>query len=160
MTLVSELADQGYPLAEPAYSCYLEVDREEHQAIIVWVEPLAFHAVYNGPTDHPAHAGYPAWSTPDNWTRHAQESGWLTGPAVRAIVARLQGFIGDKGSVGVLESGDDEPVIAFEIATTYRAGETFEQWYNRVGWPIVATLINVTDPGSFMSPYLFSMGDL
>lgn len=34
--------------------------------------------------------------------------------------------------------------------------ETYDAWFDRIGWPVIATLINATDPGTFMFPYLFS----
>ncbi|AEK09589.1 hypothetical protein LITTLEE_212 [Mycobacterium phage LittleE] len=152
-TLVSALADLGEPLDDEA-NCYLEVDTEERQAIIVWVEPLVFHAGWNN------HRKWQARPAIDRWSRYVDADGWLTRAAADAIVARLQGYIGDCGKVYELEYGGDEPSITFEIVTEYEDGETFDHWFDRVGWPIVATLRNVTDPGAFMSPYLFDMGSL
>ncbi|QDM58027.1 hypothetical protein SEA_BOMBITAS_195 [Mycobacterium phage Bombitas] len=159
-TLVSAFADLGEPLDDEA-NCYLEVDTEERQAIIVWVESLAFHAEFNGPRQYVATSSYFVdKAMPDHWSAHVDADGWLTRAATDAIVARLQGYIGDCGKVYELEYGGDEPNITFEIVTSYEDGETFDHWFDRVGWPIVATLRNVTDPGAFMSPYLFAMASL
>lgn len=158
-TLVADLADRGEPLAESsdAYSCYLEVDTDEHRAIIVWVEPLAFHASWNN------YRKWQARPATDRWSQHVDGDGWLTPGAEDALKIRLaemlpKSEIGD--TVDTIDYGGDEPTITFEIVTSYEDGETFSHWYDRIGWPIVATLISVTDPGTFNSPYLFDMSSL
>lgn len=160
-TLMEDLADRGENPAEAPYNCVIEIDPEEHNAVVVWVEGLQFHAEYNGPREYPAHAGYGAWTSPDNWTSRVNSDGWLTGESERHLANRLNELLRDQGGavvdVDTVEYGGDEPNVAFEVVTKYREGETYQQWLDRVGWPVVATLINVTDPGTFNSAYLFDL---
>ncbi|WPH57860.1 hypothetical protein [Mycobacterium phage WXIN] len=156
--LIADLADRGEPLAESsqAYSCYLEVDRDERHAVIVWVEPLRFHAEYNGPRKGCYKSG------DDDWSPHVDNDGYLNRDARTALGNRLQDYLGARGHVVEPDAydGSDEPNITFEIVTSYEDGETFSHWHDRIGWPVVGTLINVTDPGTFNSPYLFDMSTL
>lgn len=143
--LVADMADRGEPLAESPNDCYLEVDRDDHKAIVVWRESLAFHAEWNGA----------------RWSDFVDSDGWLTGSAQLKLAQRLTAYLlkaGIEADVYTgMHDGMDEPNLTFEVVTAYRAGETFKSWHERTGWPVVATLINVTDPGTFMSPYLFDM---
>jgi hypothetical protein len=148
-TLVADLVDRGEPLAESPVDCYLEVDRDDHKAIIVWREPLAFHIEWNGA----------------RWSEHADSDGWLASSAELQFANRLTDYLRRAGvdDADVYTegyNGEDEPTLTFEVVTPYRAGETFKSWFDRIGWPVVATLTNVTDPGTFMSPYLFDMTSL
>lgn len=146
--LVADLADRGEPLAESPIDCYLEVDRDDHKAIVVWREPLQFHIEFNGA----------------RWSDFADSDGWLTGSAELGLAARLTSYLAKAGIEADVYTtgfnGEDEPTLTFEVATAYRAGETFDSWYGRLGGPIVATLTNVTDPGTFMAPYLFDLSEL
>lgn len=159
MTLVADLADRGINPAESPYDCLLEVDVEEHHAVIVWTETLGFHAEYNGRREYPAAHGYPAWSTEDSWSPLVDEHGWLTPDAETALQIRLAELMPTEAhgaTVFIADPRDDHPNIVFEVVTDYAAeGETYEAWLDRIGWPVIATLINVTDPGTFNSPYLF-----
>lgn len=146
--LVADMADRGEPLAESPNDCILEVDRDDHKAIAVWRESLAFHIEYNGA----------------RWSDFADSDGWLTSSAELALATRLTSHLAKGGIEADVyttgHNGEDEPTLTFEVVTAYRAGETYKSWYDRIGWPIVATLINVTDPGTFNSPYLFDMSAL
>lgn len=146
-TLVVDLADIGENPAEAPYNCWIEIDREERKAVITWVENLQFHAECIGP-DHPG------W-----WY-----DGWLTPAAEDALAKRLAELIAQQGKVSTpvfsVHYCGEEPNVAFEVVTDYRDGETYEQWLDRIGWPVVATLINVTDPGTFNSAYLFDMKEV
>ena len=145
--LVSDLVDQGETLDDNGQAI-LEVDQIANTATVAWTEPLAFHAAYNG----------------DDWTRHVDADGYLTPAAEPALAERLSGMFPEScnGTTIFTDYDDvgDAPAIRFELTTSYLPGETFDHWFDRIGWPIVATLVNVTDPGTFGSPYLFDMGSL
>ena len=154
-TLMVDLKDKGENPAEAPYDCWIEIDDENNQAIICWVENLRFHAEYNGPRE---------WTSEDAWAPLVDKDGWLTPSAEGAVAIRLQTLIKNQGKVAVevdtSDYGGDEPTVMFEVVTDYHDGETYEHWLNRIGWPVVATLINLPDPGTFMSAYLFLAGEL
>lgn len=136
-TLMEDLKDRGEMPAEAPYDCVIEIDKEERQAIIVWTELLQFHAEHN--------------ETEWKWLTYEQED-YLA----KRLAELIQKQAGKTVQVHSGSSGD-EPNVSFEVVTDYRDGETYQQWLDRVGWPVVATLINVTDPGTFMSAYLFDL---
>ena len=153
-TPMAALADRGEPLTQPNEPyMYLEINRDEREAVICFTEPLAFHAELAQREESSIRGQRP-------WADLTDEHGYLTPEQQGKIGTELAKLI--KGQTGVdatvySESGwDDEPSIGFEIVTTYQDGETFNSWFDRAGWPIVATIINVTDPGTFNCPYLFS----
>lgn len=159
-TLVADLADQGEPLAESPHDCILEVDRDDHKAIVVWREPLQFHIDWNSGEHY-----FDTAPRVNQWSQLADSDGWLTDSAELKLAERLTGYlrkagIDDADVFTTGYNGEDEPTLTFEIVTPYRAGETFDSWFERIGWPVAATLINVTDPGTFMAPYLFDMSAL
>lgn len=147
-TLMADLADMGENPAEAPYACWIEIDRENSLAIVCWSEDLKFHAEYKG----------------DRWKERVDEDGWLTATAEGYIANRLAALIKKQAGVAVevdtIDYGGDEPNITFEVVTDYQDGETYEHWLDRIGWPVVATLINVTDPGTFNSAYLFDMREV
>ncbi len=153
-TPMTELADQGEPLADDA-NCYLEVDVANRFAVVCWVEELAFHAELARANPHGVQGK--SW---DDLTDSS--SGELTPAARDALIAELERLLKEQGidaeidDAEYLQGDDRNPAFGLEIATRFHEGETFGSWFDRVGWPIVATLINVTDPGTYNSPYLFS----
>lgn len=160
MTLIADMADRG-ELIETGdvhdTRFMLEVDTDERRATIVFTEVLAFHAEYNGPQTFQT-PGFPTVTTEGKWTPLVDEDGFLTHDAETALAGRLSAMMpsaADGSAVFIADSNDDEPNVVIEITTDYTDGETYESWLDRIGWPIVATLINVTDPGTFNSPYLF-----
>lgn len=158
-TKVEDLADLGENPADAPYDCRLEIDKEEHKAIIVWTETLKFHAELAqldeqrfSPTVH-----HHKWST------LTDEHGWLTVEAQNNLEAELTKLLREKANlvgtdrtVWTENTDDNEPSVTWEIVTDYLPDETYEAWLDRIGWPVIATLINATDPGTFMFPYLFS----
>lgn len=129
---------------DPRYR--VEVHDEDRYTDIVWTEYLAFHREL-ADRDHARWPDMPSWST-------FTVDGWLTAENERVLcdeLSRLTG-IADIGT----EECDDEPNITFSIRTEYLEGETVTQWFDRIGWPVVAELTNCTDPGTFNHPYLFS----
>ncbi|MBO0676823.1 hypothetical protein JRC04_05040 [Mycolicibacterium sp. S2-37] len=172
MTLVSDLADRGEHIdIDSAPNCHLEVNVEEQQAIIVWTENLRFHAEL-AQSDEERFAAS-SIGTLNRWAE-LTEGGWLKAGAEAALGEELARILVEKAGlsaefvqsvhdkrgsaveVWTADTGSDEPCVTFEIVTGYEDGETYEAWLERVGWPVRATLINCTDPGTFMFPYLFS----
>ena len=146
MTLMVDLKDRGVDPTEGSgnpYHCHLEIDDESRLAIVVWTEFLAFHAERNGPAK-----GWYA-STEDDWAPLVDENGWLTEGAERRVAIRLADIL--KDSVGYTLTvdtyyGPDEPSVVIEVAVPYRDGDTYEEWLDRIGWPVVATLIQRDRP--------------
>jgi hypothetical protein len=146
-TKMVDLADRGELPDPDDKRFYLEIDAERQRAIICFVESLRFHAEYNGQ---------------DDWASLVTSHGFLTPETADRVAGRLQQLISKQGHVNVsvehadyLEH-DDEPSLGLEIVTDYQDDETFDHWLDRIGWPVIATTINVTDPGTFNSAYLFS----
>lgn len=168
---MDSFADMGEnPAEESNPNCRLEVDRENRQAIIVWTEYLQFHAEL-ARSDEERFADHVV-QTGNRWD-DLTEGGWLKPEAERALAGELARILTAEGvstaawtvhgddhdepvQVWVADGGGDEPSVTFEVVTDYSEGESYESWFDRIGWPVVATLINCTDPGTFNFPYLFS----
>jgi hypothetical protein len=147
---MSDLKDRGELPDPDDRRFYLEIDRDKDLAVICFVEPLRFHAEHNG----------------NDWAPLVDENGALKLDVANRIADRLRDLIKSQGHVAVgvdladyLEH-DDEPSFGLEIVTDYQKDETFQHWLDRIGWPAIATVINVTDPGTFNSPYLFGASAL
>lgn len=100
---------------------------------------------------------------PDLWATLVDSDGTLTHDAEERIVAHLGDLVRQRisNSSFTIENlsgstGDDEDVLGVSFYTEYTPGETFGQWWDRIGWPIIAQTINVTDPGTFDAPYLLT----
>lgn len=153
-TKLVDLRDRGENPAEYPYDCRLEIDPDEHQAIIVWTEDLAFHAEL-AQSDEERFSDL----AQQNWHKWSDLTvdGWLTVESEDKLGVELERLIAKDGvKVWRSESGGDEPSVTFEVVTDYTDDETYDAWFDRIGWPVIATLINATDPGTFMFPYLFS----
>lgn len=124
----------------------VHVGDDDGRATLAFTEPLGFHADYAGP---------------DEWSAVTDADGWLTHAAETILADRLRDYLAaELGEapeyIGAVDSGGDEPVLELEVAADYRPGETFGQWFDRIGWPVVASIINTTDPGTFGAPYWFA----
>ncbi len=159
MTLMSDHAGNdliGYDLTpdnDPRFR--VEVRDDEPYADIEFTEPLQFHRELmdrersrfgNGVT----------------WSDIADANGWLTAESAARAVAELKRLLEERTKMSIdieradhLE-GDEEPTLGVSIRTEYQLGETVDQWFGRAGWPIIAEIINVTDPGTFNCPYWFT----
>ncbi len=115
-------------------------------ASVVFNEPLKFHA------------DLAKRFTPDEWAERIGETGWLNAEWEEKMIDRLRGYLEKYGVTEIysVDGGDYEPNFTVEIGADYLEGETFDQWHERIGWPIIATCINVSDPGTFNSPYWFA----
>jgi hypothetical protein len=152
MTLVADLADRGINPAESPYDCWLEVDRAENEAIICWRENLEFHAELAKSEE----GTFPKWTFVNSWDSLTDEYGFLKAEVIAALRDELARLLPQGCQVYADDTAGDEIEVGFEIVTEYREGETYEAWLDRIGWPVIAELINCTDPGTFNHPYLFS----
>jgi hypothetical protein len=146
--LMADLKDTGLTALDFGHDNSLdllvEIDLEGYADIQI-AEPLAFHAERAG----------------DAWRVLVDEGGYLTTAGAAKVVAELTRLITAATGLTVdiehadYRQYDDEPTFGVSILTDYRPDETLQQWTDRIGWPVMATYINVTDPGTFGSPYLF-----
>lgn len=91
-------------------------------------------------------------------------NGWLTSSALLKYEARARDYLKDAGlptaPLNTLSAGDqaggDDPNVTFTITVPSNVDMTVGQMWDQIGWPFIATLINVTDPGTFNSPYLWA----
>jgi hypothetical protein len=137
-----ELVDNN----DPRFRAYIP---DSGHIDITFTEPLGFH-------HERAVAGSPPAG--GQWADCVDSDGKLTSTASQRLIAQLRTLTG----VGDIERQpdaefDDEPCWAVSFRTDVLAGETLAQWHQRIGWPVIATVINTTDPGTFNSPYLFSV---
>ncbi|MFT7021381.1 MAG: hypothetical protein ACJA07_000458 [Rhodococcus sp. (in: high G+C Gram-positive bacteria)] len=114
---------------------------------IEFVEPLAFHKERE----------------PKLWSTLVDSDGSLTAAAAARLVEHLGNLVRQRVSDQNFSvdsepslGGDEEEVLGVSYSAAYIAGETFDQWWERIGWPIIAETINVTDPGTFNAPYLLT----
>ena len=93
------------------------------------------------------------------WSHFTYQDGpWLAADNERILCDELKKLTGID-EIDPVEDGDpdgEDGYVAFSIHTDYREGETVAEWIDRIGWPVIATLTNATDPGTFNYPYLFS----
>ncbi|MEB3023076.1 MULTISPECIES: hypothetical protein [Mycolicibacter] len=134
----------------------LEIDPDRNEAEIIFSDHLAFHAEY-------ARQDEQSGRTADNpWASITDANGYLTDQAKSKLTGALSQLLADRGIAGVstvYASGsefDDAPSYVVGFWSTFAAGETFDSWFSRIGWPIIAAVINSTDPGTFNWPYVFN----
>lgn len=148
------LANSAEFLGDEDHRFTLEVAEpgETWRTVISFREPLDFHAQRHGP------AVWGAWTEPDGYLQREHEA-----TVVRRLAEHLAAVVGPEIAetleITAADDDSDEPSMTIEIQADYRDGETFGAWLDRIGWPIVATLTNVSDPGTFNSPYLFTSFD-
>lgn len=156
-TPMVDLADIGVSLAaddgDPRF--LLEIS-EGNLADIEFRELLEFHRGY---FEGEESKGYPLART---WSQATDESGYLTAYSQDRLVVGYRELLSENRVSGVTvtyASGlefDDEPSVAVTFTSPFDEGETFGSWFDRIGWPIVANIINCTDPGTFNCPYVYS----
>lgn len=119
---------------------------------ITFVEPLQFHQNL-ADNDH-QRIGLPQYRP---WSDFVDDRGYLLPEHSDALVEELKKLTGITSIEHEPDSEDDEePSWAVSIRTDYSPGETVASWHARIGWPTVATIVDVIDPGTFNTPYLFS----
>lgn len=146
-----------YPqdLGDDAYKPYRVLVGADGRAEILWREELRFHRELADADAERISRVYRPWS-------HYTDAGgvFLTAENEALLVDELKRLT-KVNDIETMEDGDPDPesgdgYIAFSISVPYQAGETVVQWVDRIGWRVIATLINATDPGTFNYPYLFS----
>lgn len=145
-TTMVDLADRA-EFPDPTDTRFvLEINTDQREAVIEFRESLTFHRGYNG-------AG---------WSRLCESNGYLTAASASRLAAQYSKVLADQGIHGVTvtyatgQEFDDEPSVALSFVSSFTAGETFESWFTRIGRPIIAEVINSTDPGTYNSAYVYS----
>lgn len=145
-TLMADLADCG-EFPEPTDTRFmLEINADQREAVIEFRESLASHRSYAG----------------DAWSTLCGSNGYLTAPAAEGLAAQYSKILADHGVHGVTvkyaagQEFDDEPSVAVQFISVFSPGETFGSWHARIGWPIIAEVINGTDPGTYNYPYVYA----
>lgn len=116
------------------------------QIVLVWRENLEFHQGMTDEDDHPL----------DDGTYETQEK------VANAFVTALSEHFDSYAQVeGVYEGnywvGDTTETVAVEIVLNMPDGwDTTLAAARRTLWPVEAELHNITDPGTFGSPYIFT----
>lgn len=115
-----------------------EVAITEHGPLLEWTEQTHFHR--------------------ERFPEMFDEEGWPKDGVSEALEAALREHTGrDDITVDEDHSGTDEPGFVVVVPVD---GLTMDSEVSDLGekvWPSVAMLTNVTDPGTFGSPYILSM---
>ena len=88
--------------------------------------------------------------------------GWLTGGGLRMVGEAMMKLLKDAGVPGADslaasdQAGGEEPHVDFSMTIPADSNATVGQIITAVVHPFCATVQNVTDPGTFGSPYLWS----
>ncbi|MGI6797976.1 hypothetical protein [Gordonia sihwensis] len=128
-----------------AYIETADADRDYHE--IVFCESLAFANEYKHIADKDLADG---WLTPSALER--------TKTAIKAILAEKTSIPAETlDSIGIEDGGvGDEPGFEVSLTLPVKSSITFGQAHDVVMWPFWATMINISDPGTFNSPYLWN----
>nr|WP_296774800.1 hypothetical protein [Rhodococcus sp. (in: high G+C Gram-positive bacteria)] len=142
----SHLSHIELGLDDPRFTVVV-ADRGDDTVYIEFVEPTAFHRDRE----------------PALWSTLVDHDGELTAPSESRLVEHLGNLVRTRISDPNFSvdsepslGGDEQEVLGVSYSAAYTAGETFDQWWERIGWPIIAETINVTDPGTFNAPYLLT----
>lgn len=109
-----------------------------------WTDSLQFHSEYMS----------------DRWAEMVDEDGYLTDEVAEAAVQSIEDALQSKHielTHDPAEEWDDEPSIGITVYVDLPAGldTTLEVAYD-MAWEVIATLANMTDPGTFGSPYMYT----
>ncbi|MCK0441298.1 hypothetical protein MUG78_18020 [Gordonia alkaliphila] len=128
-----------------AYIVTADTDRDYHE--IIFCESLAFA----------------------NECKHIAEKdlvdGWLTASALDRAKAAIKAILAAETSISAevldtieIEDGGvgDEPGFEVSLSLPVNSSLTFGLAHDVVIWPFWATMINICDPGTFNSPYLWN----
>lgn len=132
---------------DPRFAIEVSDNGDGLTGVILFVESLQFHAEYLS----------------DVWAEISEDENYLTAQAMaelgKSYSSELSSALDETGSILYLDydSADveDYPEIEISIPVSVRDGETVEDFLDRT-YPIMAILINITDPGTFGSQYVFS----
>lgn len=120
---------------------------EPGEVAIEWDEPLRF-AYERGSLDG-------LWQDGLGYEDDPLEDGTLTPEAVSAAEQVLTGWVPEGWRVYAGIGDEDEASLAITVCRDIEH-ELTEQDAADLVWPVVAMLANVTDPGTWNSPYLWS----
>lgn len=139
--ILAALLDEITPLPDAPFSYVEWGDNGEARPVITWNENLRFHIDLFGDTLD---------VTSDNFiTRVSRELNRLLPDGFTGMVEWAEG--GDDG---------DSPDLTFYVRLTADEGrlplDTDADEAMAILWPAIATLFNITDPGTFGSEYLFT----
>ncbi|KMV19646.1 hypothetical protein ACT17_06300 [Mycolicibacterium conceptionense] len=90
------------------------------------------------------------------------DDGWLTDSGLRKAEETMKKLLKDAGVPGADtlsvsdQTGGDDPHVDFSIAIPADSNASVGQVVDQVVHPFCAVVQNVTDPGTFGSPYLWS----
>ena len=126
-----DAVDSGTLLGDPQWWWRLEVGDGLTRPAIVWTEEMPFHA--------------------DRHPQSVEADGWPRIELVTALSELLAEYLGRE--VWVEEGGGDVPNLEVSVELPLTLDDTLETAAN-AAWPVVATLTNVFDPGTFNAPYV------
>lgn len=115
-----------------------DADNDDYPAVLYWTEELSWHRDYVG----------------EDGQHLFDEDGWLTDVAAAQARQHIeQAFPG--WDVAIEEDGSDEPNFSVSIAPLKGtlSAESTVNTVTDVFWPVIAWLVNQTDPGTFGSTY-------
>lgn len=124
-------------------------------------EDLKFHAEYFERHDDYGRMFFPGMTDSEECgdcgaCRYCEDYGdWLTPRAEKLLARRVTEFLPDNFVAHTFCDTSEYPHII--ISVTYNGDrELTDDNIEEVYWPAYATLMNITDPGTFNSPYVFA----
>lgn len=156
LTPMAELADLGESLTDDDPRFLLEINTDSEEAVIVFTDYLNFHAELARDDEN---KGY---HHDHRWADLTDSAGYFTPGAAEKLAQAYSQLLVSRGVNGVSvyyasgQESDEEPSMVLEFVSRYTTGETYGSWFDRIGWPIVAEVINCTDPGTFNCPYVMT----
>ena len=145
-TTMADLVDRG-EFPDPADTRFLlEINTDQREAVLEFREALSFHRAHIGAA----------------WSRLCDANGYLTDTAAEQLAAEYSKILAAQGVHGVTVTYaaglefDDEPSVALSFVSAFGSGETFGSWFTRIGRPIIAEVINSSDPGTYNSAYVYT----
>lgn len=119
----------------------VEIDEKFGHVDLIWVESLAFHLE----------------TRPEEMARLTNADGFLTHDGVQILLATLRALLPRAEIFHEPGEEGDEPSLGITVRIPTPKGEsTTINELNDLVWPFYATLHNITDPGTFNSPYLIT----
>lgn len=118
----------------------VEFSEDGDRADVIIVEELDWHQKHN----------------PERMEELTDEEGWLTEGTRETIARSLAKIVGGEAEIELSETDayPDTPSVAF-VASYHVSPETTLGTLHEMSYRFYAEVINVTDPGTFNSPYVF-----
>lgn len=120
----------------------VEVAEDGSTLTVIWVEDLAWH-----------HETFSEVLKP-----LCDEEGFLSEEAAETAASVVQEYLNDNNVEALHDHGEEWDDPSFAVSVQYVLGngaETTEEEAVEVFWDFVATMANLTDPGTFGVEYLF-----